>query len=78
MSGTHTTRSGVPTDGLALVRRYRDALAEAFEKLAAFGYRADADEIAQRYGFVYIEPKPEVRLSSDVPPAERLYDEHTR
>jgi hypothetical protein len=46
------------------VRRYRSALAEAFEKLGAFGYDADAKEIADRYGFVYLEPKPEVRLSS--------------
>ena len=68
----------VPTDGKALVRRYRDALGEALEKLAAFGYRADADEIAERYGLVYVEPKPEVLLSLGVPPAERLYDEHTR
>jgi hypothetical protein len=72
------TVEGLPTDPKALVRRYRNALAEALEKLAAFGYRADADEVAQRYGLVYLEPKPEVRLSSDVPPAERIFDEHTR
>lgn len=77
-SGTPASREGIPTDGPALVKRYRNALAEAFEKLAAFGYRADVDGIATRYGFVYIEPQPEVRLSMHTPAAERLYDERTR
>lgn len=73
-----TSSRGLPTDPRALVQRYRNALAEALEKLCAFGYEADAKEVADRYSLVYIEPAPKVLLSSSVPPAERIFDEHTR
>ena len=73
-----TSSSGLPTDGPGLVRRYRDALGDALTLLHAFCHEADAKEVCDRYGFVYVEPRPEVRLSQSVPAEQRIFDEHTR
>ncbi len=58
--------------------RYRAALTDALTALRGFCHEADAKAIEDRYGLVYVDPQPEVRLSMDVPPEERLADEHAR
>ena len=73
-----TSSAGLPTDAPGLVRRYRDALGDALTLLHAFGNEADAKEVCDRYGLVYVEPRPEVRLSQSVPAEQRIFDEHTR
>lgn len=72
------TSGGIPTQPAQLANRYRNALTDALTALRAFGNEADAKEIEDRYSLIYIDPKPEVRLSRDVPPGERLLDDVAR
>lgn len=47
----------------ALTAPYQDALADALQLLRAFDHEADAQEIEQRYGLVYVEPRARVRTA---------------
>jgi excisionase family DNA binding protein len=52
----------------AIVRPQRDsvyqrALADALHLLRAFNHEADAQEVEQRHGLVFVEPKPEVYVA---------------
>jgi hypothetical protein len=49
--------------GAAESNVYQEALAEALCLLRAFNYGADADDLERRYGLVYTEPTPRVRVA---------------
>lgn len=76
-TGLRTTQR-LATPHARLTKRYFEALADALTALRAFGHEADAKEIEDRYGLVYIDAKPDVRLSMDVPPDERQIEDARR